>query len=493
MGTILHEGEYILISKRITVETQFIGYSVLSRIGVNTSKVNYIGSTKNFLTYAVIKDLELPFENLGWKEFTIKDTIFHPYHKTGRHLFLLHDDEDGLEYSSEIDAFIQSKVKEKTEKMTIEANNYIYIASNTTGLSDSQLISALFGYVPTCTECELIHGCALLWSRTKFLHERSFDVMDAKTRLYHLSVTLDFVRTTKGDIIIYKDVNDKAFKILKAYHEYRGNNDTEKEKENMSNNKFMLPPDVVTVSSDWRELDNVIFADNPAFGFRTTAQSVPDKLPDITLEDLRIESSVGTDLIIRGTLSVSPGVIRETRKYQFIQHAGSQLNGAAFLTARGTGKSVMIMKHMLNSIYGLNGGLSYKKSPLKFKLIFGQEHATGRYKTICLWEDGEKTIIHGDNKVTKLPVAQAFAWCYVKRTFGTVSHFKKHVDKRTTKMDGVWYFEGDCLLDEYAQGSVSGSSKKRDIYDAAALAIVTKRYGGLRKLVDEYINKDKEK
>lgn len=147
---------------------------------------------------------------------------------------------------------------------------------------------------------------------------------------------------------------------------------------------------------------------------------------------------------------------------------------------------------MLNSIYGLNGGLSIKKPPFKFKLIFGMEHATGLYKTICLWEDGEKTIIRGDNKTTKLPVAQAFAWCYVKRTFRTVSHFKKHVDKRTTKMDGVWYFEGDCLVDEYAQGSVPGSSKKRDIYDAAALAIVTKRYGGLRKLVDGYINKKED-
>ena len=369
MGTILHEGEYILISGKITVETQFIGYSILSHIGINTSKVNYIGSTRHFLTYAVIEDLELPFDNYTWHKFEIKDTIFHPHHRCGHHLILLHHDEPSLKYRDEIEAFIQSK---------------------------------------------------------------------------------------------------------------------EKEKENMLNNNTFS----ISNNSAWADrIDDVIFADNMAY--KAVTQSVPDKLPDITLEDLRIESSVGTDLIIRGTLSVSPGVIRETRKYQFIQHTGHKQmfdNHTILTMPRGLGRSQALS--MLNSVYGLYGGFNNKKPPLKFKLIFGQEHATGRYKTICLWEDGEKTIIHGDNKVTKLPVAQAFAWCYVKRTFGTVSHFKKHVDKRTTKMDGVWYFEGDCIMDDYAQGSVPGTSKKRDIYDAAALAIVTKRYGGLRKLVDEYINKE---
>ena len=236
----------------------------------------------------------------------------------------------------------------------------------------------------------------------------------------------------------------------------------EKEKNNMLNNNTFS----ISNNSAWaNKIDDVIFADNEAY--MTAVQSVPNRLPEITpeitLEDLTLESSVRTEPMIRGTLRVSPGIIRETRRFQFTQYTGH-----TFLFE--------------------GGYVNNKKPPFKFKLIFAQEHATGRYKTICLWEDGEKTIICGDNKVTKLPVAQAFAWCYVKRTFGTVSHFKKHVDKRTTKMDGVWYFEGDCVMDDYAQGSVPGTSKKRDIYDAAALAIVTKRYGGLRKLVDEYIN-----
>lgn len=294
MGTILHEGEYILISHKITNETGYMGHSVLARIGINTSKVNFLGSTRHFLTFAVIKDLELPFNTTEWQDLKINNVRFHAYTHSLKNLILLEHDEFSLDYTDEVHDFFEKKKKEK---------------------------------------------------------------------------------------------------------------------ENME--KFNC-----------------------------------------------VKSNSGRYDPLRVTMP------------------------------RGNGKSASIS--MLNSIYGLNGGISIKKPPLKFKLIFGIEHATGRYKTICLWEDGEKTIIHGDNKVTKLPVAQAFAWCYVKRTFRTVSHFKKHVDKRTTKMDGVWYFEGDCLMDEYAQGSVPGTSKKRDIYDAAALAIVTKRYGGLRKLVDEYINKEDE-
>lgn len=516
MGTILHEGEYILISHKITNETGYVGYTLLTHIGINTSKVNFLGSTRHFCTYAVIKDLELPFSTSEWQDFEVKNVRFHAYTMNLKNLILLEHDEDSFDYLDEMNEFFERKEREKKEmeednKMTIEANKYIYIASNTIGSSDDQLISALLGYVPTCTKYETIHGCALLWSRTKFIHERYFDVTDAKRRLHEMDEKLDIVRTSYGDTIIYRDVNDEVLRILDAYYEYRkkdepyvvdskkyvydrnrrlnvdshvsfncqpiltmprnlgrsaamsmlnsfydrDNNDTEKEKKNMLNNKFIVNEDYFMTGAG-------LLTSNPYFDIK---QSVPDNLPDITLEDLRIESSVRTEPLIRGTFMVGPGVVRQPSKFQFTQYAGYK--------------------------YLFEGGyINSKKPPLKFKLIFGQEHATGRYKTICLWEDGEKTIICGDNKVTKLPVAQAFAWCYVKRTFRSVSQFKKHVDKRTTKMDGVWYFEGDCLIDEYAQGSVPGTSKKRDIYDAAALAIVTKRYGGLRKLVDEYINKE---
>lgn len=406
MGTILHEGEYILLSNKIINETRYMGYAILSHIGVNTSKVDYLGltrSTKHFSTYAVAKDLELPFSTSEWQDFEVENVRFHAYTHDFKNLILLECDESSIDYTGEIHEFFEKE----DNRMTIEENKYIYIASNTTGFTDDQLIAALIGYVPTCTESEMIHQCAPLWSRTKFIHERDFDPIDARRRLQEIDEKLNFATTYKGDIIIYRNISfNDTQSIINAYDEYSKRDDMESYNPLMSN--------------------------------------------------------------------YNPVLLATSKKITM---------------PRNLGRSVAIS--MFNSHYGLyGGGLRYKKPSFNFELRFGIEHATGRYKTICLWEDGEKTIICGDNKATKLPVAQAFAWCYVKRTFRSVSQFKKHVDKRTTKMDGVWYFEGDCLIDEYAQGSVSGSSKKRDIYDAAALAIVSKRYGGLRKLVDEYINKE---
>ena len=206
MGTTLHEGEYILISHKITNETGSllthignVGYTLLTHIGINSSKVNFLGSTRHFCTYAVIKDLELPFSTSEWQDFEVKNVRFHAYTLNLKNLILMEHDEDSFDYLDEMNRFFESKEREKKEKeenkkMTIKANNYIYIASNTTGTSDSLLIEALFGYVPTCTEYELIHGCARLWSRTKLLHERSFDVMDAEKRLHNLNTELDFFK-----------------------------------------------------------------------------------------------------------------------------------------------------------------------------------------------------------------------------------------------------------------------------------------------------------
>ena len=478
MGTILHEGEYILVSRKITEEIgrYFRGYAVLIHIGIDIDKLTCArDDTQHFLTYEVTEELELPFDISEWQNFEISDVRFHAYTHDFKNLILMeHDGCPYFEYSDEIDEFFEKKKKENYI--------YIYIATNTWKFSDTTLITALLGYytAPEAKQENISATSDVLWSRTKVTTGICFNVVDALSRLHNLDTELDFVRFSKGDVVIYRNVNnEERIRIIEAYKKYSKDDDmekfncvksnsgrypfrldTEKEKETMTNHNTFS----ISNNSAWaNKIDDVIFADNMAYMAAT--QSVPDKLPEITLEDLTLESSVRTEPMIRGTLRVSPGVVRQPSRFHFTQYAGYK--------------------------YLFEGGyINNKKPPLKFKLIFGQEHATGRYKTICLWEDGEKTIIHGDNKVTKLPVAQAFAWCYVKRTFGTVSHFKKHVDKRTTKMDGVWYFEGDCIMDDYAQGSVPGTSKKRDIYDAAALAIVTKRYGGLRKLVDEYINKE---
>lgn len=142
---------------------------------------------------------------------------------------------------------------------------------------------------------------------------------------------------------------------------------------------------------------------------------------------------------------------------------------------------------MLNSFYGLNptGGLlnwmdDWSNS---FKLYFGVERATGKQKTVCIWKDGEKTIIHGDKSVLSMPVQYAVAWCYVKRRFKTTSAFKKYVDDHSHRMDGMTYFEGD-VRGKMAQASVNNRTKKYDIYDAAALAITAKCYGSVKTIMN---------
>ena len=146
----------------------------------------------------------------------------------------------------------------------------------------------------------------------------------------------------------------------------------------------------------------------------------------------------------------------------------------------------MTMKHMLNSIYGLNptgGLLNWNTWDNSFKLYFGVERATGKQKTVWLWKDGEKTIIRGDKSVLSMPVQYAVAWCYVKRRFKTTSQFKKYVDNHSHILDSITYFEGDSRV-KGAQASANNRTKKYDIYDAAALAITAKCYGSVKTIMN---------
>lgn len=524
MGTILHEGEYILISRKIIKETQYTGYAILFHIGINTSKVKYIDSTKNFLTYVVMEDLELPFDTSKWQDFKINSVRFHTYTHSFKNLIIIEHDGD-FDYFDKIDEFFEEKEKEnrmvlkkgnyiyiataiwawsddtlitaimgflppgretmeivgeegsilwsKTKisndiyysaidasvrlhkldndldftvtnygdiiiyrtskggytpqevldsynryisssffireenkednKMTIEANRYIYIATNTTGLSDDQLISTLLGYVPMCTKYELIHHeCTLLWSRIKFLHERSFVFNDAERRLHERDKKLDFIMSAKGDIIIYRDINGDKQRIIKEY-------------------------------------DRISREDKPKI---------------FNPEDLNRDSIFS-------------------------------LHCKPFITmSRNLGRSQAIS--MLNSFYGLNptgGFLNWNAWDISFKLYFGVERATGKQKTVCLWKDGEKTVIRGDKSVLSMPVQYAVAWCYVKRRFKTTSQFKKYVDNRSHILDGITYFEGDARV-KGAQASVNNRTKKYDIYDTAALAITAKHYGSVKTIMN---------
>ena len=141
---------------------------------------------------------------------------------------------------------------------------------------------------------------------------------------------------------------------------------------------------------------------------------------------------------------------------------------------------------MLNSVYGLNptgGLLNWNTWDNSFKLYFGVERATGKQKTVCIWKDGNKTIIRGDKSVLAMPVQYAVAWCYVKRKFKTTSQFKKYVDNHSHILDGITYFEGDAR-GKMAQASVNNRTKKYDIYDAAALAITAKCYGSVKTIMN---------
>lgn len=199
--------------------------------------------------------------------------------------------------------------------------------------------------------------------------------------------------------------------------------------------------------------------------------------PEITLDNFYLETSDRTQPCISMIFNISPGVVTEDTKFAIKRYLDDSVYARVPRTS---------YRYPFKDI--LNGGYM-KKAPLNFKLYSGVERASQRYKTICVWEDGEKTTIYCDKPVNGGPVARAFAWCYVKRTFRTVSHFKKHVDKRTTKIGGVIYFEGNCLQDDYAQASVGQDWIRYDIYDAAALAITAKRYGGLKNLNENYIQK----
>lgn len=306
--------------------------------------------------------------------------------------------------------FIREENKEDNKednKMTIEANKYIYIASNTTGSSDIQLIEALFGYVPTCTKYEMICHCTPLFSRTKFLHERSFNSIDAHRRLKERDEKLSFVMAEKGDVIIYRDIISDKSKIFSAYYEYSKNDDMGKSN-CVKNNSGRYDP-------------------------------------------LRLTTDTQTILTM----------------------------------PRNLGRTAAMS--MFNSLYGLNpkfqsGLLNWNDWSNSFKLYFGVERATGKQKTVCLWKDGDKTIIRGDDSVLRMPVQYAVAWCYVKRRFKTTSQFKKYVDNHSHRMDGITYFEGDAR-GKMAQASVNNRTKKYDIYDAAALAITAKHYGSIKTIM----------
>lgn len=530
MGTILHEGEYILINCKIIDKTQYTGYAILSHIGINTSKTNYLGSTTNFLTYAVIEDLELPFEISIWQDFEIRGTTFHAYTKATKNLILMEHHERIIKYTDEIHEFFEEKKKEKKEKkenmeMKFKANNYIYIATNTGAWNDDRLIEALLGYMPADREHHNITPCGFLWSKNKLLKDNWFNVDDANERLHNLDRKLKFTVTGRGDIIIYKDIYDDVSKIFEVYNKIISQENKEAKKEDLKMtieaNNYIYITCNTTGFSDCELISALLgyvptctkyenihgydllwsrtkFLHERSFVFNDAERRLHEM--DKKLDFVMTEK--GDIIIYRNTNNHTLKDIldaydkyskRDVDNDKLRKHFVSMASDSNFsfscqpiLTMpRNLGRSQAMS--MLNSIYGLNpsfqaGLLRWGDWDSGFKLYFGVERATGKQKTVCLWKDGEKTIIRGDKSVLSMPVQYAVAWCYVKRRFKTTSQFKKYVDNHSFVMDGMTYFEGDARV-KGAQASTNNRTKKYDIYDAAALAITAKHYGSVKTIM----------
>ena len=108
--------------------------------------------------------------------------------------------------------------------MVLKANESIYIATTAYGATDGKLIAAIFGFLPPDMEMRRIIGdeSKYLFSKNKVFNDIHYDVIDAIARLRIISKDLDFVRTDKGDIIIYRksDFHYTLEEILDSYERY---------------------------------------------------------------------------------------------------------------------------------------------------------------------------------------------------------------------------------------------------------------------------------
>lgn len=72
----------------------------------------------------------------------------------------------------------------------------------------------------------------------------------------------------------------------------------------------------------------------------------------------------------------------------------------------------------------------------------------GRLRTVVHWEDGVKTSVYLQNEDFD-DIYIAIAYCYVKRKFGNLSHFKRIVERNTKDVTGGvkrFIYGGDSTL-----------------------------------------------
>lgn len=99
----------------------------------------------------------------------------------------------------------------------------------------------------------------------------------------------------------------------------------------------------------------------------------------------------------------------------------------------------------------------------------------GRLRTVAHWQDGEKTSVYLSNEDDDSfghDLYLAIAYCYVKRKFGTMSHFKRIVERNTKDVTGGvkrFIYGGDSTL--------LVNVMLYSIYDQVALYLATSYLG----------------
>jgi len=123
---------------------------------------------------------------------------------------------------------------------------------------------------------------------------------------------------------------------------------------------------------------------------------------------------------------------------------------------------------------------AYKRIPKTFNVYSGYSR-DGRLRTVVHWEDGVKTDVYlKQNDFDDIYLA--IAYCYVKRKFGTISHFKRIVERNTREVTGNarrFIYGGDSTL-------LIATAHLINIYDQVALYLATSYLGD----TDQWVSKE---
>lgn len=123
-----------------------------------------------------------------------------------------------------------------------------------------------------------------------------------------------------------------------------------------------------------------------------------------------------------------------------------------------------------------------KRIPKTFDVYSGYSR-DGRLRTVVHWEDGVKTDVYLQNEDFD-DLYLAIAYCYVKRKFGSMSHFKRIVERNTKEVTTNvkrFIYGGDSTLLMTASTAINMYS----IYDQVALYLAISYLGDTNQWVSE--------